>query len=70
MSKSQSIEFMKEIRRKKDEDNYDIDEYINELLLYYINKNGHLLLEDFIKYYYDLIKSDIDIVWKDLNNLG
>ena len=70
MSKSQSIEFMKEINKSDDEDNSDNDEYINELFSYDIDKDGYLLFEDFIQYYYDLIKSDIDIVWDDLNNLG
>ena len=63
MSKSQSEEFMEKIKRNNNSN-------INELFLYDIDKDGYLLFEDFIKYYYDLIKSDIDIVWEDLNNLG
>ena len=43
---------------------------IYKLFSYDIDKDGYLLFEDFIQYYYDLIKSDIDIVWEDLNNLG
>ena len=63
MSKSQSIEFMKEIKR-----NNNIN--INKLFSYDIDKDGYLLFEDFIQYYYDLIKSNIYIVLKNLNNLG
>ena len=63
MSKSQSIEFMKEIKRNNNSN-------INELFKYDRDKDGYLLFEDFIQYYYDLIKYDIDIVWEDLNNLG
>ena len=61
MSKSQSIEFMKEIKR---------DNNINKLFSYDIDKDGYLLFEDFMKYYYDLIKSKIYFVWDDLYNLG
>ena len=50
MSKSQSIEFMKKIKRNK-------DDYINELFSYDRDKDEYLLFEDFIQYYYDLIKS-------------
>ena len=63
MSKSQSIEFMEKIKRNK-------DYYINELFLYDRDKDGYLLFEDFIQYYYDLIKKRLYIVWEDLNNLG
>ena len=62
MSKSQLIEFMNKIERNDDEN-------INKLYSYDIDKDGYLLIEDFIKYYYDLIKYNIDIVWEDLNNL-
>ena len=55
MSKSQSIEFMEKIKR-------NIDDYINELFLYDRDKDGYLLFEDFMKYYYDLIKSNKNIV--------
>ena len=77
MSKSQSIEFMKKIKRNNDEDsfdidnyNYDIDKYIKELFSYDIDKDGYLLFEDFIQYYYDLINKDLGEVWYDLKKLG
>jgi hypothetical protein len=63
MSKSQSIEFRETIKRNDEED-------INKLFLYDRDKDGYLLFEDFIQYYYNLIQYDIDIVWEDLNNLG
>ena len=63
MSKSQSIEFMETIKR-----NYDKD--INELFLYDRDKDGYLLFEEFIQYYFNLIKKKLFIIWKDLNNLG
>ena len=47
---SQSIDFMKAIKTNQNRD-------INKLYLYDIDKDGYLLLEDFIQYYYDLIKS-------------
>ena len=63
MSKSQSIEFMKNIKRNNNDN-------INELFSYDRDKDGYLLFEDFIQYYYDLIKKRLYIVWEDLNNLG
>ena len=63
MSKSQLIEFMNKIKRNDDEN-------INKLYSYDIDKDGYLLFEEFIQYYYNLIKYDINIAWKDLNNLG
>ena len=44
MCKSQSIEFIKEINRNDDEDDYDIDEYINKLFSYNIDKDGYLII--------------------------
>ena len=46
MSKSQSIDFMEAIKRNHNRD-------INKLFSYDIDKDGYLLIEDFIQYYYD-----------------
>ena len=43
---------------------------INELFKYDKDKDGFILFEDFIKYYYDSINQDLDYVWEDLEKLG
>ena len=63
MYKVQLLEFMKKIKRN-DDDN------INDIFLYDIDNEGFLLFENFIKYYYDLIKTRLYLVWNDLNYLG
>ena len=50
MYKSQSIEFKKVIKKNNYEYSYDIDEYINKLFSYDMDKDGYLLFEDFIQY--------------------
>jgi hypothetical protein len=42
----------------------------DELFVYDKDKDGFILFEDFIKYYYDLINEDLNDVWKDLEKLG
>ena len=62
MSKEQSLNFLKSIKRKNSQ--------YKKLLSYDINNDGFLSFEEFLKYYYDLIKKQSNHVNKDLNNLG
>ena len=64
MSKQQSIDFFQNISQ------WDINYRVKELFKYDKDKNGFLLFEDFINYYYDLIKKNLNKVWKDLEKLG
>ena len=62
MSKQQSIQFIQTINENSD--------YVNKLFSYDSDKDGFLKFEDFIKYYYNLIKSDLNFVWNNLKKLG
>ena len=42
----------------------------NKLFEYDKDKDGFILFEDFIKYYYDLINQDLNKVWRNLEKLG
>ena len=64
MSKEQSLELMKRIKRK----NYNYEIY--KLFSYDMDKDGFLLYEEFKKYYYDLIKNNLGLAWNNINNLG
>ena len=67
MNKEQSINYF----TKCGYDEWVIEEYkINKLFLYDKDKDGFILFEDFIKYYYDLINKDLNEVWKNLEKLG
>ena len=47
------------------------EEKVNEVFLNYnIDKSGLLSFEEFINLYLDLIKEDMNRVWKDLYSLG
>ena len=66
MNKEQSINYFT---------NFGYDEWRSnnrskELFLYDKDKDGFILFEDFIKYYYDLINQDLKDVWYDLKKLG
>ena len=43
---------------------------IIQLFLYDKDKDGFILFEDFIKYYYDLSNKNLNYVWYDLEKLG
>ena len=62
MSKEQSLNYLKSIKRKNNEN--------KKLFSYDIDNDEFLLFEEFLKYYYDLIKKNSNHVKKDLNNLG
>jgi len=64
MSKEQSLELMKRIKRK----NYNYE--INKLFSYDMDKDGFLLYEEFKKYYHDLIKNNLGLAWNYINSLG
>ena len=67
MNKEQSINYFTNCGY----DEFEIEEYrIDELFVYDEDKDGFILFEDFIKYYYDLINEDLKVVWKDLEKLG
>ena len=58
MNKEQSINYFTNC-------GYDESE-INKLFLYDKDKDGFILFEDFIKYYYDLINKDLNKIWRNL----
>ena len=60
MNKEQSINYFQNSEWKNQE----------ELFLYDKDKDGFILFEDFIKYYYDLINKNLNEVWEDLKKLG
>ena len=68
MNKIQCAQFISSILKK--EVNED-DERINSLFSNYnINKDGLLLFEEFLKFYFDLIKKKSNFVWNNLYSLG
>ena len=64
MNKEQSINYFQTCYE------WDVNFKINELFVYDKDKDGFILFEDFIKYYYDLINQDLYEVWDNLEKLG
>ena len=62
MNKEQSINYFTNC-------GYDESE-INKLFLYDKDKDGLILFDDFIKYYYDSINKNLNYVWNNLKKLG
>ena len=68
MNKTQCALFVNSIIKEEVNEN---DERINYLFSNYnINNDGLLLFEEFLKFYFDLIKNKINVVWDDLYRLG
>ena len=64
MNKIQCTQFVSSMIK---EDFNENDEGINYLFSNYnINKDGLLLFEDFLKFFFDSIKKEINIVWDSL----
>ena len=51
-------------------DEWESNDRIDDLFVYDKDKDGFILFEDFIKYYYDLINQDLNYVWRNLEKLG
>ena len=64
MNKQQSINYFTNC------DEWDVNSRSNKLFVYDEDKDGFILFEDFIKYYYDLINKHLYIVWRNLEKLG
>ena len=68
MSKFQYSKLLSLVLKNKINEN---EEKVNEVFLNYnIDKSGLLSFEEFINLYLDLIKEDMNRVWKDLYSLG
>ena len=68
MSKFQYSKLLSIVLKNKINEN---EEKVNEVFLNYnIDKSGLLSFEEFINLYLDLIKEDMNRVWKDLYSLG
>ena len=66
MNKEQSINYFQTCGYDEMMNYFKID----ELFVYDKDKDGFILFEDFIKYYYDLINQDLYEVWDNLEKLG
>jgi hypothetical protein len=68
MNKIQCAQFISSIFKEEVDEN---DEKINSLFSNYnINKDGLLLFEEFLKFYFDSIKNKNNVVWNNLYSLG
>ena len=68
MNKIQCAQFISSILEEEVNEN---DKRINSLFsIYNINKDGLLLFEEFLKFYFDSIKNKINVVWDNLYSLG
>ena len=66
MNKEQSINYFTNCGY----DEWESYNRIYKLFVYDKDKDGFILFEDFIKYYYDLINEDLNYVWRNLEKLG